>query len=69
MVNIYREMRVRRLRSRMLIQVHDELVFNVYPEELDQLTELVRTNMVNAYHGRVPLEVSIDTAPNWLEAH
>ncbi len=69
MVNIYREMRARRLRSRMLIQVHDELVFNVYPEELDQLTELVRTNMVNAYHGRVPLEVSIDTAPNWLEAH
>ena len=69
MVNIYREMRAAGLRSRMLIQVHDELVFNVYPDELQQLTELVRTNMVNAYRGRVPLEVSIDTAPNWLEAH
>lgn len=69
MVNIYREMRAAGLRSRMLIQVHDELVFNVYPDELQQLTELVRTNMVNAYQGRVPLEVSIDTAPNWLEAH
>ena len=69
MVNIYREMRARGLRSRMLIQVHDELVFNVFPDELAQLTDLVRTNMVNAYQGRVPLEVSIDTAPNWLEAH
>ena len=69
MVNIYREMRARHMRSQMVIQVHDELVFNVYPDELDQLKSIVRTHMEGAYQGRVPLEVSIDTAHNWLEAH
>jgi DNA polymerase-1 len=69
MVNIYREMRQRNLASRMIIQVHDELIFNVVPAEADVLKELVVRNMENAYHGRVPLTVAAAVASNWLEAH
>ncbi len=56
------------LRSRMLLQVHDELVFEVAPGEREQLEELVRTNMADAYPLDVPLEVSVGTGPNWAAA-
>lgn len=69
MVDIYREMKRLGMRSRMILQVHDELVFNVRPDELDQLKELVVRNMVNAYSGRIPMEVGLGTGDNWLEAH
>ena len=51
------------------MQVHDELVFNVVPDELDALRQLVIDNMVDAYHGRVAMEVSVGTGDNWLQAH
>ena len=57
------------MRSRMIMQVHDELVFNVKPEELDTLRQLVTRNMENAYHGRVPLLAASGVGKNWLEAH
>ena len=63
------EIRSRRLRSRMIIQVHDELVFNVHPDEVDILRQLVVENMEGAYSGRVRLEVSCGIGANWLEAH
>lgn len=69
MVTIFNEMERRQMRSRMILQVHDELVFNVVPEELDALKELVATHMEGAYTGKVALEVSMDTGNNWLEAH
>ncbi len=69
MIDIFREFEQRNLRSRMIMQVHDELVFNVHPEELDTIKEIVVRNMENAYHGRVPLIVSAGTGHNWLEAH
>lgn len=69
MVDIYREMTRRNMASRMIMQVHDELVFNVVPSELEDLSELVIRNMEQAYRGRVPLEVSVGTGSNWLEAH
>lgn len=69
MNNIYAEMERRGLRSRMIMQVHDELVFNVVPEELEEMKQLVKDKMENAYIGRVPLDVSMDTGHNWLEAH
>ncbi len=69
MINIDREIRRRGLRSRMIMQVHDELVFNVATDEKDQLNELVVNLMERAYSGRVPLEVSAGTGSNWLEAH
>ncbi len=69
MVTIDAEMRRRKLRSRMFMQVHDELVFNVVPDELQQLQQLVVEHMEKAYKGRVPMEVAVGTGKNWLEAH
>ncbi len=69
MVDIYREFTRLGLRSRMIMQVHDELIFNVVPDELETVKSVVADRMVNAYHGRVPLEVSMGTGHNWLEAH
>lgn len=69
MVNVDREIRRRGLRSRMIMQVHDELIFNVFPDELDELRAMVVGVMKDAYHGRVPLEVSAGVADNWLDAH
>ncbi len=69
MVDIAARMKAAGLRSGMIIQVHDELVFNVIPEELPTLQEIITTSMKNAYRGRVELEVSVGTAANWLDAH
>lgn len=69
MVAVDTEIRRRGLASRMILQVHDELVFDVVPSELAEMQELVIHCMENAYHGRVPLEVSAGTGANWLEAH
>lgn len=69
MVSIHDEIRRRGLRSRMIMQVHDELIFNVVPSELGVMQELVPRLMANAYHGTVPLEVAAGTGTNWLEAH
>ena len=60
-----RALREQSLRSRMLLTVHDELVFEVAPGELDALTELVTTAMHGAAELSVPLEVQIGTGPNW----
>lgn len=69
MVAVDRDFKREGLRSRMIIQVHDELVFNVVPDELDRVREIVRRDMEDAYKGRVPLIVSDGTGHNWLEAH
>ncbi len=69
MVRIYKEMRQRGMQSRMIMQVHDELVFDTVPEELPALQELVTRCMEQAHHGAVPLVVACGTGRNWLEAH
>ncbi len=69
MINIADEMERCGLRSQMIMQVHDELVFNVKPQELDTVKELIVRHMENAYRGRVPLIVSVGVGNNWLEAH
>ena len=69
MIRIYNEMESRGLRSRMIMQVHDELIFNVHPSELDEMRTLVIKQMEGAFHGAVPLTVSAGVASNWLEAH
>ncbi|MCM1310652.1 MAG: DNA polymerase I [Bacteroides sp.] len=69
MVDIAARMKKAGLRSTMIIQVHDELVFNVLPDELPTLQEIVTSSMQGAYHGKVSLEVSAGTATNWLDAH
>lgn len=69
MIDIAREFAKEGLRSQMIMQVHDELVFNVVPQELPRVEEIVKRNMENAYHGRVALIVSAGVGKNWLEAH
>ncbi len=70
MINIHAEMERLGLRSKMILQVHDELIFNVVPEELPRLQELVERLMAGAFtDGAVRLEVSSGVGKNWLEAH
>jgi DNA polymerase-1 len=56
------------MRSRMLLQVHDELVFEVAPGEFDDLRELVTSRMCGASDLTIPLEVSVGTGRSWAEA-
>ena len=53
----------------MLLQVHDELVFDVLSAELDELRPLIKEEMENAFEMAVPLEVDLGLGNNWLEAH
>ncbi|HEY9167768.1 MAG TPA: DNA polymerase I [Candidatus Kryptonia bacterium] len=69
MVAIYREMKKRKLRSRMILQVHDELVFEAPKDEVKELEELVSDKMKNALKLDVPIDVEVGKGPNWLDAH
>lgn len=69
MVRIHRRMQQEKLRSRLLLQVHDELVFDVQLEEADAVQSLVRELMEGALKLEVPLVVDMNMGKNWLEAH
>ena len=68
MVEIFDEFEKRHLKSKMLIQVHDELVFNVLKSELEEVKEIVRRIMENTFQLDVPLKVDIEYGNNWYEA-
>ena len=69
MVNIDQRLRELNWRSKMIMQVHDELVFEVPPDEIDELTLMVRKEMAEVYPLKVPLVVDIGVGKNWREAH
>jgi DNA polymerase I len=69
MIRISREMNRRKLKSRMILQIHDELLFDIHPEEKEELSELVRDLMEHAYTLCIPLVVDINTGDNWADAH
>jgi DNA polymerase-1 len=69
MINIHHELNKRKLKSRMLLQVHDELVFDAFIPELDELREIVVDKMVTAIKLNVPIEAEVGVGANWLEAH
>ncbi len=69
MINIYNKLQEGQFKTKMLLQVHDELVFDVYKPELESIKTLVKTEMENAFTLDVPLDVELDTGDNWLEAH
>ena len=69
MINIHNEIKKQQLQSKMLLQVHDELVFDVYKPELDQIKSIVKDKMENAVKLVVPLDVEMNAAENWLLAH
>ena len=68
MVEIFEEFKKRNLKSKMLIQVHDELVFNVINDEQDEVLEIIRNVMENTFKLSVPLKVEIEMGDNWYEA-
>ena len=69
MINIYNKLETGNYKTKMLLQVHDELVFDVYKPELEDMKTLIKTEMENAFKMEVPLDVELDTGLNWLEAH
>jgi DNA polymerase-1 len=69
MIRVDKRMKQEQLRSKMLIQVHDELLFDVHKEELDVMVELVKYEMENAMLLKVPVIAEAGWGENWLEAH
>jgi DNA polymerase I len=69
MINVDKALREKRLQTAMLLTVHDELVFEVPPEEIHEATQLVRGIMENVWELKVPLKVNIQSGKNWAEAH
>ncbi len=69
MINIHRKMEEMKLQSKMILQVHDELNFDVYKPELEEIRQLVTKEMENAVNIGVQLTVESNAADNWLDAH
>ena len=68
MVELYNEMNKKKLKSKILLQVHDELIINVLNDEIDEVKKLTQEVMENAFKLEVPLKVEISTGSNWYEA-
>ena len=69
MINIHEKLSSGNYKTKMLLQVHDELVFDCYKSELEEMKKLIKTEMENAYKMAVPLDVEVGIGENWLEAH
>ena len=69
MIRIHKEMKEKNLKSKMILQVHDELVFDIFKPELDVMKMLVAKNMSEAMDIGLPLDVEMATGTTWLEAH
>lgn len=69
MIRIHRQLNELNMKTKMILQVHDELVFDVYKPELEQVKEIVKYEMEHALPLSIPVEVGIDVGNNWLEAH
>jgi len=69
MIDIFEAFNKKKLRSKMILQVHDELVFDTYKEEIEEVKEIVEENMKHAIKLNVPVVIDMNTGNNWLEAH
>jgi len=69
MINIHKKLEAGKYKSKMLLQVHDELVFDIYKPEMEELKTMIKSEMENAYKLSVPLDVDLGVGNNWLEAH
>jgi len=69
MINIYSRFKQENFKSKMLLQVHDELVFDAHKDELETIKPIIKYEMENAFKISVPLDVEMGTGYNWLEAH
>lgn len=69
MINIHQQIETLKLKSKMILQVHDELNFDVFRPELEQVQKIIKTEMENAVDIGVPLTIEMNAAENWLDAH
>ena len=69
MIHIDRAFKQHGFKSKMLLQVHDELVFDVHKTELQQVKQVIEEKMKNAIPMNVPIEIEMGTGDNWLQAH
>jgi len=69
MIKIFERFKIDRLKAKMLLQVHDELVFEIPYDELDAVKTIVKNEMEGVYPLHVPLKVDINWGKNWDEAH
>ena len=69
MINIHKKLTEENWKSKMLLQVHDELVFDVHNSELEKIKPMIKHEMENAFILSVPLEIEMGSGNNWLEAH
>jgi DNA polymerase-1 len=69
MINIYNEMNKMKVCSKMVLQVHDELVFDVHKDEVDEISDMVKEKMETAIPMKVPIQVETGIGENWLDAH
>jgi len=69
MIDIFESFNKRNLQSKMIMQVHDELVFDVHKNEIEEVQKIVSDKMKNAIEIAVPIEIEMSNGDNWLEAH
>jgi len=69
MIKIFNDFNKKSMKTKLILQVHDELVFDAPLEEVDEAKKIIVENMENAYKLKVPLIVDIGVGKNWLEAH
>jgi len=69
MIRIQRQLNQEKFKSMMILQIHDELLFEVHPDELERLRQIVTTEMENALPLDVPVKVDIGVGNSWYEAH
>jgi DNA polymerase-1 len=69
MINIHEKLTSENWKSKMLLQVHDELVFDVHNDELEKIKPMIKHEMEHAFKLDVPLDVDLGAGKDWLEAH
>jgi len=69
MINIYNALHDKKVKSKMILQVHDELIFDIHKDEIEIVKQIVGQLMTDAISLKVPVVVDINTGSNWLEAH
>ena len=69
MIKIQNRIENNNFKSKMLVQVHDELVFEIHNDEMKEMKEIIQNEMENAYDITIPLKVDMGTGLNWFEAH
>lgn len=68
MINLYHELEKKNLKSKLILQVHDEVILNVYDDELEEVTDIVKRNMEEVANLKVPLKVEIEVGKSWYDA-